>query len=253
MTTAENGRSRVVLITGAAGALGTAVARRLGSEGATDLVLCDLSAERLDEAAALVKDTGASVVTRVVDVTDPSAVEDAVAGAVDRFGRLDVMINNAGVLSANGRIHNLPPEEWNKQLQVTFMGTVHGTTSAVRVMRKQDGGGSIINTASVSGMTAWPYAAPYGAAKAAVIQLTKVAAVEYATERVRVNCVCPGTFESAMSADIPDAALPVVASKHPLGLGTPDELVGAYSYLAGPDSRWTTGSAMVVDGGYSAR
>lgn len=245
-------RSRVVLITGAAGALGSAVAQHLAGEGATDLVLCDLAADRLEETAALVKDQGAQVLTRVVDVSDPAAVDDAVASAVDRFGHLDVMINNAGVLSSNARIHNLPPEEWNRQLQVTFMGTVHGTTAAVRVMRSQEDGGSIINTASVSGLTAWPYAAPYCAAKAAVIQLTKVAAVEYAKERIRVNAVCPGTFESAMSADIPEAALPALTGRHPLGLGTPEDLVGAFSYLAGPGSRWTTGSALVVDGGYAA-
>ncbi|MDN5913670.1 MAG: SDR family oxidoreductase [Pseudonocardia sp.] len=252
MTSSENARSRVVLITGAAGALGTAVAERLAGEGATDLVLCDLSAERLDATASAVKDSGSQVLTRVVDVSDAAAVDEAVAATVDRFGQLDVLINNAGVLSSSGRIHNQPPEEWERQLKVTFMGTVHGTTAAVRVMRKQDGGGSIINTASVSGLTAWPYAAPYCAAKAAVIHLTKVAAVEYAKERIRVNCVCPGTFESAMTADIPEGALPSLTARHPLGLGKPEDLVGAFSYLAGTDSRWTTGAEFVVDGGYAA-
>ncbi|MBC3192985.1 SDR family oxidoreductase [Pseudonocardia sp. C8] len=249
---ALDGRPRVVVITGAAGALGTAVAQRLAGEAPTDLVLCDLSAERLERTAATLEHVGGRTVTRVADVADPEAVDAAVSGAVDRFGRLDVMINNAAVLSSNGRIHNLAPEEWSRQLEVTFLGAVHGTTSAVRVMRGQDGGGSIINTASVAGLTAWPYAAPYCAAKAAVVQLTKVAAVEYATERIRVNCVCPGMFESAMSADIPDAARPGLTARHPLGVGTPQDLVGAFSYLAGPDSRWTTGSALVVDGGYAA-
>ena len=101
-------------------------------------------------------------------------------------------------------------------------------------------------------MTAWSHASPYCATKAAVISLAKVAAVEYARDGIRVNCVCPGTFRSAMHAELPDEALDAIAAKHPLGLGSPDDLVGAYSYLAGDASRWTTGSALVIDGGYSA-
>jgi 3-oxoacyl-[acyl-carrier protein] reductase len=118
-------------------------------------------------------------------------------------------------------------------------------------MREQKGG-SIILTASVSGLTAWSHASPYCVTKAGVIHLAKVAAVEYARDGIRVNCVCPGTFLSQMHADLPPAALDAIGAKHPLGLGSPNDLVGAYSYLASSASRWTTGSAIVVDGGYSA-
>jgi 3-oxoacyl-[acyl-carrier protein] reductase len=107
-------------------------------------------------------------------------------------------------------------------------------------------------TASVAGLTAWSHAAPYCATKAAVIQLAKVAAVEYARDGIRINCVCPGTFLSGIHADLPPEAIEAIAVKHPLGLGTPADLVGTYSYLAGDASRWTTGSAIVVDGGYAA-
>ena len=112
--------------------------------------------------------------------------------------------------------------------------------------------GSIILTASVSGLTAWSHAAPYCATKAAVIHLAKVAAVEYARDGIRVNSVCPGTFRSAIHDGLPPEALDAVAARHPLGLGTAADLVGAYSYLASEAARWTTGSALVVDGGYSA-
>ena len=112
--------------------------------------------------------------------------------------------------------------------------------------------GSIVLTASVSGLTAWSHAAPYCATKAAVIQLAKVAAVEYARDGIRVNCVCPGTFRSAIHADLPPEALEAVAERHPLGLGSAADVAGAYSYLASDASSWTTGSAIVVDGGYSA-
>lgn len=240
--------SRVVLVTGAAGGLGAAVARRLAEPG-TALVLCDLDDDGLAGVAAGLD--GTPVVTRVVDVGDAEQVDAAVAAAVDRFGGLHVMINNAGVIAPNARLHNLTPADWERSLRVNLMGVVHGTTAAVRVMRPA-GGGSIVNTASVAGLTAWPYAAPYCASKAAVIQLTKVAAVEYAKERIRVNCVCPGTFDSAMSAQIPDAGKAAMQARHPLGFGTPEDVVGAFAYLAGDESRWTTGAAIVVDGGYAA-
>ncbi|MHB8510476.1 MAG: SDR family NAD(P)-dependent oxidoreductase, partial [Candidatus Dormibacteria bacterium] len=161
------------------------------------------------------------------------------------------LISNAGVLAPNGRIHNLTTEDWERAFRINVLGAVNGIRAAVPVMRTQRSG-SIVLTASVAGLTAWSHAAPYCATKAAVIQLAKVGAVEYARDGIRVNCVCPGTFLSAIHADLPQDAIDAMAAKHPLGLGSADELVGAYSYLASDASRWTTGSAMVVDGGYSA-
>jgi 3-oxoacyl-[acyl-carrier protein] reductase len=155
------------------------------------------------------------------------------------------------VLSPNGRIHNLATEDWERAFRVNVLGAVNGIRAAVPVMRTQQSG-SIVLTASVSGLTAWSHAAPYCATKAAVIQLAKVAAVEYARDGIRVNCVCPGTFRSGMHGDLPPEAIDAIAAKHPLGLGSADDLAGAYSYLASDASRWTTGSAIVVDGGYAA-
>ena len=126
--------------------------------------------------------------------------------AVERFGRLDVLISNAGVLSPNGRIHNLATEDWERAFRINVLGAVNGIRAAVAVMRPQRSG-SIVLTASVSGLTAWSHAAPYCATKAAVIQLAKVAAVEYARDGIRVNCVCPGTFRSAIHDDLPPEAL----------------------------------------------
>ena len=167
------------------------------------------------------------------------------------FGRVDVVISNAGVLSPNGRIHHLSTEDWQRAFQVNVMGAVNAVRAAVGVMRPR-GGGSIVLTASVSGMTAWSHAGPYCVTKAGVIELAKVAAVEYARDGIRVNCVCPGTFRSAIHDELPPDALDTIAAKHPLGLGRAQDLVGAYSYLAGAGSVWTTGAAIVVDGGYSA-
>jgi len=240
-----------VAITGAGGALGAALSRQFAGEPTTDLVLSDFSTASLGATVAGLPVTDAPVEALLADVSDFAAVESVVALAVERFGRLDVLISNAGVLSANGRIHNLPTEEWERAFRINVLGAVNGIRAAVGVMRPQ-GSGSIVLTASISGLTAWSHAAPYCATKAAVIQLAKVAAVEYARDGIRVNCVCPGTFRSAIHDGLPPEALDAIAGRHPLGLGSADDLVGAYTYLASEASRWTTGSAIVVDGGYSA-
>jgi meso-butanediol dehydrogenase / (S,S)-butanediol dehydrogenase / diacetyl reductase len=242
---------RVVAIMGAGGALGAALSRQFAGEAATDLVLSDLSECSLGATMAGLPETGHPVETLLADVSDFAQVEAVAALAVERFGRLDVLINNAGVLSPNRRIHNLTTEDWDRAYRINVLGAVNGIRAAVPVMRTQHSG-SIVLTASVAGFTAWSHAAPYCATKAAVIQLAKVAAVEYAHDGIRVNCVCPGTFLSAIHEGLPQNAIDSMAAKHPLGLGSPTDLVGAYSYLAGDPSRWTTGSAIVVDGGYSA-
>ena len=241
---------RVVVITGAGGALGAAVSKQLAGEPATDLVLSDLTAPSLATTIAGLPTSDGSVETILADVSDSAQVQAVVDLAVERFGRLDVLISNAGVLSPNGRIHNLASEEWERAFRINVLGAVHGIQAAVSVMRPQRSG-SIVVTASVAGLTAWSHAAPYCATKAAVIQLVKVAAVEYARDGIRVNCVCPGTFLSAIHDGLPEEALDAMGQRHPLGLGAATDLVGAYSYLAGDGSGWTTGSAMVVDGGYS--
>lgn len=242
---------RVVVITGAGGALGSAVSRQIAGEPLTDLVLSDLSEVSLAATVAALPERRGSVETVLADVSEFSQVEAVIEFAVERFGRIDVLISNAGVLSPSGRIHNLKTEDWEQAFRVNLLGAVNGIRASVPVMRSQ-ASGSIVLTASVSGLTAWSHAAPYCATKAAVIQLAKVAAIEYARDGIRVNCVCPGTFRSAIHEELPPDALDAIAARHPLGLGAPTDLVGAYSYLAGPGSRWTTGSAMVVDGGYSA-
>ena len=241
----------VVVITGAGGALGGALSRHFVGEPDMDVVLSDVSASSLDATVRALPQPGGQVETVLADVSDIAQVEAVVALAVERFGRLDVLISNAGVLSPNGRVHNLSTEDWERAFHVNVLGAVNGIRAAVPVMRAQHSG-SIVLTASVAGMTAWSHAAPYCATKAAVIQLAKVAAVEYARDGIRVNCVCPGTFLSAIHEGLPQEAIDAMAARHPLGLGSPADLVGAYAFLASDASKWTTGAALVVDGGYSA-
>jgi meso-butanediol dehydrogenase / (S,S)-butanediol dehydrogenase / diacetyl reductase len=240
---------RVIAILGAGGALGGAIAARLAGEPETSLVVSDVSESALAATFAATGETEAEQI--VADVSVYEDVEAVVARAVERFGRLDVMISNAGFLAPNGRIHNLTDEDWDRSFRINVLGSVHAIKAATAVMRPQQSG-SIILTASVAGMTAWSHSAPYCSTKAAIIELAKVAAVEYAREGIRVNCVCPGTFRSAIHEGLPDSALDAIAARHPLGLGQARDLAGAYSYLASSDSRWTTGAALVIDGGYSA-
>ena len=246
---------RVVVITGAGGSLGSAISCQIAGEANTDVLLSDVSQAALDATVAGLaptKDSAGAVDTMVADVGDEAQVEAVIQAAVARFGRIDVLISNAGVLAPNGRIHNLSPADWERCFRINVMGAVNGIHAVVPVMRAQKSG-AIVLTASVAGMTAWSHSAPYCATKAAVIQLAKVAALEYARDGIRVNCVCPGTFLSAVHEGLPQEAIDAIAVKHPLGLGAPEDLVGAYSYLASDASRWTTGSALVVDGGYATR
>jgi meso-butanediol dehydrogenase/(S,S)-butanediol dehydrogenase/diacetyl reductase len=242
---------RVVVITGAGGTLGAALSRQFAGEADTEVVLSDVDASSLAATLDDLPERGAGIETVLADVGDIAQVEAVVARAMERFGGVDVLISNAGVLSPNGRIHNLTTDDWELSFRVNVLGAVNGIRAAVPVMRAQRSG-SIVLTASVSGLTAWSHAAPYCATKAAVIQLAKVAAVEYARDGIRVNCVCPGTFLSGIHRELPQEAIDTIAARHPLGLGAAGDLVGAYSYLAGDASRWTTGSAIVVDGGYAA-
>lgn len=241
----------VLAITGAGGALGGALSRHFVGEPGMDVVLSDVSASSLDATVRGLPESRGRVETLLADVSEIADVEAVIALAMERFGRLDVLISNAGVLSPNGRVHNLTTEDWERAFRVNVLGAVNAIRAAVPVMRAQRSG-AIVLTASVAGLTAWSHAAPYCATKAAVIQLAKVAAVEYARDGIRVNCVCPGTFLSAIHDGLPAEAIDAIAARHPLGLGSADDLVAAYAFLASDGSRWTTGSTVVVDGGYSA-
>lgn len=243
-------REKRALVTGAAGALGSAIARSFAEEGVKALVLADVRSNALATLSAELTEEGVDVATVSLDVTDGDAFDRVVLDAATRWGDLDILVNNAGNISPNARIHNLSTEDWVACFSVNLTGTFHGVRAAAKVMRGS-GGGSVINTASVAGLTAWAYCAPYSAAKAGVIHLTRVAALEYAKEQIRVNCVCPGAFPSALTNSLPPGAVGTLDSKHPLGFGRPDDIVGAFVHLASDESRWTTGHALVVDGGYS--
>jgi len=246
----SNITDKVVVITGASSGIGESTAKLLAERGAKVV----LAARRSNRIVTVVKEisaTGGKAIGFATDVTKRAEVEALIQRAVDGFGRVDVLINNAGIMPI-APIEALKVDEWDRQIDVNIKGLLYGVAAALPHMQKQKSG-HIINMASVFGIKMFaPGGTVYCATKAAVISLAKVAAVEYARDGIRVNCVCPGTFRSAIHDGLPPDALDAVAERHPLGLGTAADLVGAYSYLAGDAARWTTGSALVVDGGYSA-
>ena len=246
------------VITGAAGELGGAIATRFLDEGVAAVALVDLDASSLEQAATQLHDhaaavdaTAVDITTVVVDVTDHDAVAARYAEVAERFGGLDISVNNAGIVAPSGRIHNVNPADFHKVLDVN-LGGIFNTMKASIVAMRGNGGGSIINTASVAGFTNWTHNSPYGASKAAVIQLTKIAATEYAADEIRVNCVSPGTFVTSFHDDLPAGALDGVLARHPLErFGQPAEIASAYVYLASDQTNWVTGTNLVFDGGMS--
>ena len=241
-------RGLTAVITGAAGTLGTALVNSFLDADCRAVLMVDLDPDALE--AARSQFPADRVLAMVGDVGDTDAMDGVVQHAESEFGQVDIMVNNAGVISPNARLHHSETAAWERSLRVNVIGTLNGTKAALRVMRPRRSG-SIINTGSVAGVTAWTHSGPYCVSKAAVIHMTKVAALEYADDGVRVNCVCPGSFESGMFASVPRAAIDAIDARHPLGLGSADDVVGAYVYLAADASRWTTGAVLMVDGGYS--
>lgn len=240
---------KTALITGAGGTLSKAMAIAFAESSVRAMLLTDIRPDALDELAESLESCGVPAPVQHLEVTDGDAFERATQEATRSFGGLDLLVNHAGAVSPNARIHNLTTDQFDRCLRINLTGTFHGIRAAAKVMH--DRGGAVINIASVAGITAWTYASAYCAAKAGVMPLTRVPALEMVKEGIRVNCVCPGAFASTIHSDLPDEAMQAIESRHPLGLGQPSDVIGAIVYLASEEAGWTTGQAIVVDGGYS--
>jgi NAD(P)-dependent dehydrogenase (short-subunit alcohol dehydrogenase family) len=246
-----NLEGKTLVITGASGALGSAIARRFLEEGVRAIALVDIDSTAVANTATELAQEGVDVAGVTLDVTNHDAVQARYAEIAERFGQIDVAINNAGIVAPSARIHNVRPEDFRRVLDVNLMGIFNCLKASIVQMRAS-GGGAIVNTASAAGFTTWTHSSPYGASKAAVIQLTKLAAAEYASDRIRVNCVSPGTFVTRFHDGLPQGALDNLRDRHPLGrFGTPEEIASAYVYLAGANADWVTGTSFVIDGGMS--
>ncbi|MCJ2186895.1 SDR family NAD(P)-dependent oxidoreductase [Novosphingobium beihaiensis] len=243
-------QDKVCVITGAGSGMGKAMAERFHAEGAR-LVLADISGKQGEVAASL----GGAAVGVHCDVSDEADVQAMIAMAESRFGRLDVLCNNAGFGGPMAPLHTQTAETWDKvhatNIRGAFLGMKYGIASMLKT-----GGGAIVNTTSASGVVGWKHHGVYGAAKAGVNQLTKVAALDYSDKNIRVNAIAPGTVwtglvEASQTHAEPPADYPVLAGI-PMGRwGLARDIANAALYLASDEAAYVTGVILPVDGGYS--
>lgn len=242
---------KVVLVAGAGGGIGGAAADGLGREGAA-VVCTDVDAGAAEATASRIRAVGGRAMALSLDVRDPLAVAAAVAAAVREFGRLDVLLDCAGV-SHSGSFLDLDPGEWSRIIAVNLTGMFHLGQAAARQMVRQGDGGSIINVTSQLAEVARPERAAYVASKGGGRSLTHAMALELAPHGIRVNAIAPGpTLTGLTRASYADPERRrATISQIPLGrLGEPEDIAGAILYLASEESRWVTGSTVTVDGGY---
>jgi NAD(P)-dependent dehydrogenase (short-subunit alcohol dehydrogenase family) len=254
--------NQVTLITGASSGIGRATALHFGANGAKVMV-ADSNVEGGEETVTAIKEAGGEASFVHVDVTQELKVEAMVARTVETYGRLDCAFNNAGIASGRGAAsssgrrltHEFSEADFDRIINVNLKGVWLSMKHEIPQMLEQ-GKGAIVNTASVAGLIGLVNASSYVASKHGVVGLTKTAALEYAQQGIRVNCVCPGYIETPMTAA--GLADPVrsasMISREPMGrVGTPQEVAETVAWLSSDAASFVTGHTMVVDGGYLAQ
>ena len=253
---------RAALVTGAGSGIGRAVCDLFADEGAS-VAACDVDADAARAVALSIAEGGGTAFALRGDVANGAAARRAVSETVAEYGRLDILINSAGVTSRNALPADADAEDvWDRVMEVNLKGTYLMCAAAVSEMEKTGEGWAIVNLASIMGMVGYPPALggglgfnPYPPSKGGVVQFTKTLAIDLAPRNIRVNCICPGFIESNMTAGL--TADPEMRARierlHPMGrLGRPEEVARAALYLASEDAKHVTGAALAVDGGYTA-
>ena len=245
---------KVSLITGGGSGIGKASALAFAREG-SKVVVADVNVDGGEQTVRLIQDTGGEATFVRADVSISSDVSDMVSHAVQTYNRLDCAFNNAGVSGGPGRVHEYTEENWSRVLNINLTGVWLCMKYEIIQMLNQ-GGGAIVNTASVMGLVGGSRSPAYGATKHGVVGLTKTAAVDYAREAIRVNAVCPGYIRTPMIEQgvlLDPGGEERVVSRHPMHrLGTPEEIAEAVVWLCSDAASFVTGHAMTVDGGYVA-
>ncbi|MGW1956527.1 SDR family NAD(P)-dependent oxidoreductase [Streptomyces sp. NPDC001920] len=255
-TTGTRFTDRTALVTGAGSGIGRTIALALAAEGA-NVVVTGRRRDTLDETVTLIEEAGGKALAVAADVSAAADVQAAVDATVDRFGRLDVAVNNAGVFRGGAPLADLPEEDWHTQLATNVTGVFLALRAEIRQMRSQPTGGAIVNIASTFGVhSRHPGATAYAATKAAVSVLTRGAALDHIRDGIRINAVSPGPVDTPMSlnpgeteADRAERARAAL----PLGrVATTREVAAAVLYLASDDAASVVGADLVVDSGATA-
>lgn len=250
---------KVALVTGAGAGIGRATALKFAEEGAR-VVVADLNVAGGEETAELIRKQGGEAVFTRADVTDAAAVDALIRTAVDTYGRLDCACNNAGIEGAVVPFTDQSEDDYEAVMRVNAKGTFLCLRAEIRQML-QNGGGAIVNLASIAGLIGFTGLAPYVASKHAVNGLTKNAALEFGKQGIRVNSVCPGGIDTRMLDSLADQATggaqssrDMMAPLHPIGrIGRPEEVAELIVWLCSPRASFVTGANVPVDGGYVAQ
>lgn len=250
-------KDKVAIVTGAGSGIGKATAKYFGQQGAK-VVIAEWNAQSGRETANAITNVGGDAVFCHTDVSQAAQVEATVRKTVEHFGRLDVLVNNAAV-QILAKLADTTEDVWDRIHSVNLKGVFLGCKYAIPVMQK-GGGGAIVNIASILGFVADPDLAAYCAAKGGVISLTKVAALTYGSDRIRVNCICPGDVETPLVEEYfnkdpnPGALRNEIYSKYALRrIASPEEVAKAAAFLASDDASFITGSSVVIDGGLTIK
>jgi NAD(P)-dependent dehydrogenase (short-subunit alcohol dehydrogenase family) len=247
--------NRVALVTGGGTGIGRATALALAGDGVA-VVLAGRRLEPLEAVVAEVEAAGGEAVAVSGDLSLPDAADAAVQAAAERFGGLHVVVNNAGVIRRNVRLHEVEIERWDEQIALNLRGPFLVLRAALPVLLEAEGDRSVVNVSSTLALKAAPGVGPYSAAKGALISLTRSLAVEYGADGIRANAVLPAIVRTPLAhTDRPDfeAREEAFAAMYPLGrLGEPEDVAEAIRFLASPAAAWVSGTVMNVDGGLMA-
>jgi NAD(P)-dependent dehydrogenase (short-subunit alcohol dehydrogenase family) len=250
MSNTKRFEGKTAFITGAASGIGRATAVAFAAEGAR-VVVTDRVEAALQETAEYVKESGGEVLAIACDVSKPEEIEAAVAQAVNTFGRIDCAFNNAGVENKATPLHEIELEEWDRILSINLRGTFVCMKHEIAQMVRQ-GSGVVVNTSSGAGIRGVAGGASYAASKHAMIGMTKSAALDYAKQNIRVNCVLPGNIATPMMDRFTGGDIQKAIDLEPVGrLGKPEKIAEAVLWMCSDLGGFVTGASIVVDGGWS--